>query len=485
MSASLALDKTASVADEWIDSNAAAIVNLSDRIWDFAEPGLCETQSAAALCDLLSANGFSVERGAAKLPTAFVARYGSGRPRIGLVCEYDAIPGEAQRPSPFPDPDPERHAGFTDLHNGIGVASAAAAVATAKAMAVRNLPGTLVVFGTPAEKLCIGKPFMARAGLFDDLDAVVAWHPRIYSTVEWDTGPGCYQAEIFDFHGRSTYGGAPWNGVSALDALTLMNVIVQFMREHFPRDGKVSINEMVSRGGDHPTAIPNHAQAWYVHRGLTRAVIDSTSDALDRAAHAAASALSARYDRRIVAATRPWLPNHTIAEVAYRNLQRAGAPRFPKEAHDFARKVLAELKRKAKGPLLDEELTDPRAGATADFAGGADDVTEFCWHAPTARIYIAHGLASPGLPNWARSAFTRTSAAHATIMTAARAVAFTALDLMQDSAALKAAAEEHGKRLDECGRLGPLLPRDVDPPTRLDSAPPYVREHLLHTMQGG
>jgi aminobenzoyl-glutamate utilization protein B len=485
MSTSLSLSKAASLAGEWIGGNAAAIAGLSDRIWDFAEPGLCETKSAAALCDFLSANGFAVELGIAGLPTAFVATFGSGRPRIGFVCEYDAIPGEAQRPSPFPDPDPARHAGFTDLHNGIGVASAAAAVAAAKAMAAQKLAGTLVVFGTPAEKLCIGKPFMARAGLFDDLDAVVAWHPRAYSTVEWDTGPGCYQAEIFDFHGRSAYGAAPWSGVSALDALTLMNVIVQFMREHFPRDEKISVNEMVSRGGDHPTALPNHAQAWYVHRGLTRPVIDNTSEALRRAAEAAASALSARYGRRIVAATRPWLPNHTIAEVAYRNLERAGAPRFSEDAHDFARKVLAELKQEPEGAVLDEELTDPRAGATADFAGGADDVTEFCWHAPTARIYVAYGLVSPGQPNWARSAFTRTTAAHTTIITAARAVAFTALDLMQDAGALKAADEEHRKRLDEGGRLGPLLSQDTEPPTGLDSAPPYVREYLLRTMQAG
>ena len=124
-----------------------------------------------------------------------------------------------------------------------------------------------------SERVSIGKPFMAREGLFDRLDAVIAWHPRAYSTVEWDSGPGCYQAEIFDFFGKSAYGAAPWNGASALDAVTLMNVIVQFMREHLPREAKITINEMISRGGDHPTAIHNHAQVWYVHRASTRQAI--------------------------------------------------------------------------------------------------------------------------------------------------------------------------------------------------------------------
>jgi aminobenzoyl-glutamate utilization protein B len=466
-------------AGAFIAYNAATIADLSDRIWDLAEPGLCEARSAGVLCRFLAEHGFSVETGVAGLPTAFVATRGGDGPRIGLMCEYDAIPGEAQRPSPFPDADPSRHAGFTDLHNGIGVASAAAAAAAAAAMAKHDLDARIVVFGTPAEKLCIGKPFMARAGLFDGLDAVIAWHPRAYSTVEWDSGPGCYQAEIFDFFGRSAYGAAPWNGVSALDALMLMNARVQMLRGQLRRDDKITINEMISRGGDHPTAIPAHAQVWYVHRALSREAIERTSLALTRAAEAAAIAVGARVERRVVAATRPWLPNHALAEHCYRNLERAGAPRFADGAKAFAGRVLASLKRETAMPALDETLTDPRAGATAEFAGGADDVTEFCWHAPTARIYVAYGLSVSGLPNWARSAFSRTDAAHATIIAAARAMAFSLIDLVGSPDVLRKAADEHRCRLDKAGRPGPALPAEAVPPVDLDSAPPYVREHLL------
>jgi aminobenzoyl-glutamate utilization protein B len=454
---------------------------LSDRIWDYAEPGFCEAKSATALCETLRQHGFDVTLGVAGLPTAFVASYGAGQPRIALMCEYDATPGESQRPSPFPDSDPNRPCGFTDLHNGIGAASVGAAIAIRTEMEAHRLPGTLVVFGTPAEKLCVGKPFMARAGLFDGLDAVIAWHPRAYSTLEWDQGPGCYQAEIFDFFGRSAYGSSPWHGVSALDAVTLMNVIVQFQREHLPRAERISINEMISHGGDHPTALPNRAQAWYVHRAATRAGIETAAAALTRAAEAAALALEARCERTIVAATRPWLPNHALAELCFRNLQRAGAPRFSDEARRFAADVLRSLGREAKGDPFDETLTPPSAGASSEFEG-ADDVTEFCWHAPTARIYVAYGVRSGGLPNWARSAFTRTSVAHASIATAVRAMAFSVLDILAHPGSLDDATREFRQRSAAGSALQPLIPPEAKPPIDPDHAPPYVRDQRLRDL---
>lgn len=458
-------------AGEWLEENRLRVADLSDQIWRFAEPGMREYRSAAALCRFLRSAGFAVEEGAAEMPTAFVATWGSGKPVIGMMCEYDATPGDSQQRVPHPSPVANDACGFPDLHNGIGAASAAAAIAARVALEKHGLPGVIKVFGTPAEKICVGKPFLARDGYFDGLDAIVAWHPRAYTTLEWDTGPGCYQAEVFDFEGVSAYASAPWAGVSALDGLLLMNVMVQFMREHIPRRYLASVNELITVGGQHPTSLPTHAQAWYVYRSPVREGISHVQEMLGRAAEGACLATGTRYRRSMVASTRPWLPNRVMAQLCYRNLVRAGAPRFDPEAKAFGREILKNLGLPDDVEPFDETLTPPERGITAEFAGGADDVTEFCWHAPTARIYVAYGLRAGRLPNWAGAALAGTSAAHATVMTAARAVAYSALDLVLSPSELAEAQAEFRQRT-SAGMIPPLLPPEARPPVEL-SFPPY------------
>ena len=472
-------DKTLRTVEQWFVDNDALGPLLSDRIFDLAEPGLCEFRSAELLWSELQPAGFSVETNAAGLPTSWIARAGNGRPVIGLMCENDATPGDSQRTVPYPAPISATASGFVDLHNGIGAASVSAALAVRAAMLRHELPGTLVVFGTAAEKLCIGKPFLARYGYFDGLDAVIAWHPRPYTTVEWDAGPGCYQIESFDFTGLSAYGARPWDGISALDGVSLMNIAVQFLREHIPPRFQASINEFVTRGGMHPTAIPASAQVWYVSRANSIEGIDYVSDLLGRAADSACVALGTTVRRRTITSTRPWVPNHSLARLAYRSLERVGAPDVPASMNGFAHEVLANLKREPLAEPFDRKVTRPESGITREFGGGADDVTEFCWHAPTARIYVAYGLAAFGLPNWAQAAFARTAAAHATIRVAARAMAGSVAELLIAPAELLEARKEFDQRMAAVGPLPPRLPEDSVAPVELSDAPAFVLDYLL------
>jgi aminobenzoyl-glutamate utilization protein B len=461
-------------AHAWVDARAAEIAALNDRIWRWAEPGLREYRSAAALCSFLRDAGFSVEVGVAGMPTAFVGTWGDSGPTIGLMAEYDATPGDSQAAVPYPSPlDPDA-GGFPDLHCGIGTASVAAAGAAAAALAQHGIPARIKIFGTPAEKICVGKPFLARDGYFDGLGAVLAWHPRAYNTLEWDTGPGCYQAEVFDFEGVSVYGSSPWGGVSALDALTLMNVIVQYQREHIPRQYWASVNELVTVGGKHPTALPSFAQVWYVYRSPRREGIVHVEGMLGRAAEAACLALGAKYQRQMVASARPWLPNHTLARFVYRNFERVGPPQFPAEMKTMGREVLKALGLSDDPEPFDERLSSPEAGVSAGSAGGADDVTEFCWHAPTARLYVTYGLRVGRLPNWAGAAFAGTPLAHATVLTAARTLALSVVDLAQHPAELEAAWAEFRERT-AVQHLPPLLPPQARPPVDLSFAPHYPR----------
>lgn len=445
-----------------VAEQADVIFGLSDEVASFAEPGLGEDRSAAALCAFLEKEGFDVHRPIVALPTAFLGSWesGSGGPTIGLMCEYDATPGDSQQPVPLPSPVSPDACGFADLHNGIGAASVGAAVVAKRILEQRHWPARLMVFGTPAEKLCIGKPVMAASGLFDGVSAFVAWHPRTYTTLEWDSGPGCYQLSIFDFAGRAAYAGAPWAGVSALDTALLMNIGVQFMREHIPRDYATTVSEVITQGGQHPTSIPARAQVWYAARSPQSEGVRHADALLERCAEAACHITGATFGSSLVSATRPWLPNHSMARLCYDALQLIGPPRFPEPAKKFALKMLEVLNAPdTDGEPFDESLTDPELGVTRDFAGGADDVTEFTWHAPTARIYVAYGLKGGPWPSWTGAALATMDAAHETVRVAASAVALSTLELVRQREVLDQAVEEFRSRTAK-RRLEPLLPSD-------------------------
>ena len=418
---------------EWLRSNRDDVTDLSDEIWGYAEPALREYDSAHAHVRFLEDHGFDVEHGIAGMPTAFSATYGEAGPVIGFYAEYDATPGNSQEQGVAEKAAiAEGGAGFEDIHNGLGVGGTAAAVATRYAIEENDLGGSVKIIGTPAEKLCIGKVYPAREGYLDDLDATVAWHPHSHNTVTRFSGPGPYRTAIVDFEGVGVYGGSPWDGVSALDAANMMMSMVEQMKEHVPRDAYPSINELVTNGGQCLTNLPKETQVWFAYRSRSRAheVLDDIRDMLERAAGAAADVTGADYEFREVAATRPWLPNEMMTDVAYANM----------------------------------ELVGP---------------AEFSWHSPTAWVhttYFLEGAYETRLPTWTTAALATTDVAHTSLMTAAKVMAATAVDLLTMPEQLESAQAEYDDRTDDW-EVPVLLDDNVEPPTDVaDSFPPFYPE---------
>ena len=464
----------------WIEHSRAHIVELSDTIWGYAEPALREYKSARLHCTYLRDHGLEVQEGVAGMPTAFLATYGSGTPVIGFYAEYDATPGNSQKPVPYREPVVPHAAGFEDIHNGLGVGSTAAIVAVRYAMEQHGIPGTVKIFGTPAEKLCLGKAYLARDGFFDDLDAVLAWHPWTKNTVDWDHGPGCYEASVLDFHGTASWGARPWSGASALDATTLTNVMANYMKEHMlpPRESP-TLNELQTVGGQCPTNLPEFAQVWYVYRAATRSGIETIRETVRRCAQAACLVTGCTFEFRIVSGTRPFVPNHALSELVFRNFQLVGPPRFSAEDKTFVRAIMANLGMTPLEEPMDETLTPPWENPPG-LRGGADDYHEFSWHAPSAWLHVAYGYRVPPemgefeVPSWSTAALAKTGIAHTSVLTAAKTLAASAVELLATPEELAKARHEYRERTKD-GIMPVALPPNQPPPIDL-TFPPYYPE---------
>ena len=255
-----------------VDKHATELTEVSDKVWRFAETALREHQSSKALADFAEAKGFTVTRNVSSMPTAFVARFGTGRPIIGILGEYDALPGVSQKPQAEESPLVPGGAGHGCGHNLLGAASLGAALAIKEQLAAGKLRGTIIYFGTPAEEAVGGKTYMARDGIFKDVDAMFAWHPGDISHADMLTGQAMVDLRI-EFSGHAAHAAAdPWNGRSALDAVEAFTHGVNLMREHMPLSSRV--HYVIADGGDVPNVVPDHAAVWIWARDQKRSEVD-------------------------------------------------------------------------------------------------------------------------------------------------------------------------------------------------------------------
>jgi len=439
-----------------INARADASWELAFKIWSWAETGYQERQSAALLADTLEKAGFQVQRGVAKMPTAFTATIGSGQPVIGLLGEYDALPGLAQDAVPFRQVRPGLKNGHACGHHLFGVAALSASLALAEQIKAGKLKGTLRYYGCPAEEGGSGKVFMVRAGLFDDCDAVLHWHPRSSNTA----GAQSCLARIavkFRFHGASAHAaGAPEAGRSALDAVELTNHAAQLLREHTPDFTR--IHHVITDGGGAPNVVPDFAEVFYYVRHPSAEVAAQLYPRLVKCAQAGALATDTKLEMVHLGGSRELLTNAALAQVLKTNLVQLNDLRYDDAEMKFAARIQSTL---ADPPPL------ASIGEVIDVAGvlnkGSTDVGDVSWVVPTAGFSTACWV--PGTPahSWQAVAAGGMSIGRKGMHLAALVLAASAWDLFQDPKVLAAAKDEFKHK--RAGRkYQALLESDQHPP---------------------
>ncbi len=439
-----------------IEENADRYWQAAGQIWEWAEPGYQEERSSALLATLLEESGFTVRRGVAGIPTAFTATFGAGKPVLGILGEFDALPGLSQEGVPVRQPRPGSGYGHGCGHHLFGVASAAAAIALAQQIKAGNLQGTIRFYGTPAEEGGSAKVYLVRAGLFDDSDAVLHWHPSDVTAAGGVSSLARIAAK-FRFHGTSSHAAsAPDQGRSALDAVELMDYAVNLMREHVPDSTR--IHYVITNGGGAPNVVPEFAEVYYYVRHPDAGQVQDLYRRVKLCAEAAAAATETRLEIDFQGGIHNLLPNDTLAAVAASNLEALNQIQYDHDEEAFALELQKTL---AKPKSLGE------VGQTGDLSGetrsGSTDVGDVSYVVPTAGVRVATWV--PGTPahSWQAVACGRTTIARKGMLLAAKTLAATGWDLFQAPEVLKKARLELEKRL--AGQpYRPLLEPGQKPP---------------------
>ena len=436
----------------FLDANEPKFVDLAKAIWEHPELGIQETFASRLIAEQLEAAGFSVEMGTGQMPTAFVASWGEGEPVIGILGEYDALPGISQNVSPVHDPIKEGGAGHGCGHNLLGVGALGAVLAAKEVMEKENIRGTLRYYGCPAEETLVGKVYMARDGVFDDLDAALTWHPGYVNSL-WVSIAVAMNSFKVNFHGIAAHaGGSPELGRSALDGVQLMDVGVNYMREHVPQNARIHC--VITNGGQAPNVVPPYAQVWYYVRAPNREQVDSIYAWMLDIAQGAALMTGTTCDVEFLTGCYNTLHNDVIGDLLMERLKQVGAPEFTDQERSFAYKLQEtfpsgsiekslehyEMTREQVGDPLCDRIIEPCD--KKKIMGGSTDVGDVSYITPTAQIITCcEALGTPG-HSWQTVAVSGSSIGFKGMMVAAKVLALTALDLQTKPDLLQAARQE-------------------------------------------
>lgn len=466
---------------EAIEARKDTLFALSDEIWGYAETAFQEFRSVEALCGALEREGFTLTRNLAEIPTAFSASYGSGKPIIGILGEFDALSGLNQKAGcAVKSADQPGAAGHGCGHNMLGVGSIAAAIGVKEYLSANHLPGTVIYYGCPGEEGGSGKAFMARDGAFDQLDAAICWHPSDLNAVV--SGSSLANVQVsYKFKGIAAHAAAcPHLGRSALDAVELMNVGVNFLREHIIDEARVHY-AITNTGGYSPNVVQPEAEVLYLIRSPKNKGVQEIYARVNKIAQGAALMTETELEVDFVKACSNLIPNNVMEEVLYRNLTALPLPQYTQAEQDFAREIRNSIENRsetvenlletAPTPESRELFSDHLQDQIVDFVlpylpsevpmAGSTDVGDVSWVCPTAQINTAcYAAATPG-HSWQLVAQGKSPVAHGGMLHAGKVMAAAVVDLMEQPHLLAAAKEEHRRRVGE-GYVCPI-PKGVRP----------------------
>ena len=468
-----------------IDRNRELLCRVSDQLWEHPEVGFHEKYAAELYCDTLEALGFQVERNLAGIPTAFSGTYGNDGPVIGFLGEFDALPGLSQVEAALEKiPAQESAPGHGCGHNLLGVGSLAAAVAVKQYLQDNHLPGTVVFFGCPAEEGGSGKGFMARDGVFDELDFAISWHPGDQNEVSVGSSLANYQV-FYRFFGTASHAAAcPELGRSALDAVELMNTGVQYLREHAIQEARIHY-AITNTGGYSPNVVQPFAEVLYLIRAPKNDQVKELFERVNDIARGAALMTGTRMEMQFVKACSNVVDNTVLEEVLQKNLEEVEREPYTEAELEFAKKLAGTygggeldvqdlLKRYEKSRKAEVEafLNAHKDDVICDYIvplkdtetvmAGSTDVGDVSWVCPTAQINaVTEAAGTPG-HSWQQVSQGKSSIAHKGMLFAGKVMAGAVIDVLEDQRLIGEAKDELKKRVGEAGYVAPI-PKDVRP----------------------
>ena len=428
----------------YVDQNAERFGDVAQTIWDLAEVGYQETESSGLLQSTLQSAGFTIQAGVAGIPTAFVAEWKNGDgPVIGILAEFDALPGITQDRNPQRAPIETKPAGHACGHHLFGAGSTAAAMAVKEWMAASGQRGTIRLYGTPAEEGGAGKVYMVRAGLFEDVDVVIHWHAGDRNSAGAGSSLANKSAK-FRFRGVSAHAaGAPERGRSALDGVEAMNHMVNLMREHVPQETR--IHYVITYGGAAPNVVPDFSEVFYYVRNPDPRNVESIFERVVKAAEGAAMGTGVEMDYEVIHGIYNLLPNVALQEAMHANLEQVGGVIYDDQEWAFAELLHKSLP--ADAPPLERAAEIEPFYVTEEGSGGSTDVADVSWVVPTVGMRAATWIPGTSAHSWQAIAAGGTTIGEKGMVVAAKSMAMTAIDLFTNPELVAAAKAEHQRRV--------------------------------------